>query len=514
MTWQFRRWAGRGVLGGVLVALMAAPALPGPDDRPGIPMKTESFDRDPGWEGHNNHILPKVPKTVRQDFGYSPTHFAGKEKGEIGGRIWRSPTPAYYAARIPPKNLNDPLSASGSFALTSSSGSSGVFFGWFNSAQPGGGRQSTLGLHFDGEGGGARLALNLVTAQNQSCGTKVTPWIVDNTKPADQRRFRPTSIRNDGTRYAWTLEYDPRANDGDGQLRFTIRSDKPNSEEFEGKTFTVAVPKAYKQQGTTFDRFGLVNGLRPGNSLAIFFDDLRYDGRAEDFSLDPGWIGVGNHASYERTEEGGAHNFGFSADTRHAGGAPGELGGTIWRSGPYAYYADRVGPLTLSDRLEARGKVVLTIGPPDSGLCLGWFNSADKENAPTQVGNFLGVRIGGPTRVGHYFLPAYAIAGRPRTRPAGGRENAASIAVGPREGPVLVPQKVFEWKLVYDPAGNGGKGVVEATLGNESVRLPLKDGHKAAGAAFDRFGLCSLHVGGSFVKIYFDDLKYTAAPAR
>ena len=22
-------------------------------------LKTETFDRDPGWEGHNNHIVPK-----------------------------------------------------------------------------------------------------------------------------------------------------------------------------------------------------------------------------------------------------------------------------------------------------------------------------------------------------------------------------------------------------------------------------------------------------------------------
>jgi hypothetical protein len=76
-------------------------------------MKTEHFDKDPGWEGHNNRVVPKVVKTVQQDFGYRATNFAGKAKGEIGGTIWRSPTLASYAAKIPAKTLNDKLTASG-----------------------------------------------------------------------------------------------------------------------------------------------------------------------------------------------------------------------------------------------------------------------------------------------------------------------------------------------------------------------------------------------------------------
>jgi hypothetical protein len=54
-----------------------------------------------------------------------------------------------------------------------------------------------------------------------------------------------------------------------------------------------------------------------------------------------------------------------------------------------------------------------------------------------------------------------------------------------------------------------------ATLGEESVTLALKAGDKARGASLDRFGLFTGHRGGSFVRIYVDDLKYTAArPAR
>jgi hypothetical protein len=475
-------------------------------------LKTEPFDSDPNWEGFNNRITPKKIPTVIQEFGYSTSNFAGKEKGEIGGQIWRSSTRASYAANIPAKTLSDKLSASGTFALTATSGSSGAFFGWFNAQQTGAGRRDTLGFRFAGEGSGSRLTLQLVTDKNQACGTKVTPWVVDKTKPKGQgRKFRPTSIKNDGTRYAWTLHYDPDANEGNGHIQFTIRSNSSKPEEFEGKTFTVALPKGYKEHGTTFDRFGLMNSERGGNPMTVHFDDLQYDGKSEDFSKDPGWIGLGNRASFEDRHQGGVHDFGFSGQTRHAGGASGEIGGMIWRSGAYGYYGDRVGLLTLTNRLEARGKVVLEAAPPDSGMYLGWFNSAEKENAPSQAGNFVGIKIGGPTRVGHYFVPAYATDKRTKIEPGPGRQHPKRVSVESSRGPILVPQKVFEWKLIYDPAGNGGTGALEATLGNETVKLPLKTGDKAVGAAFDRFGLFTTHIGGSYVRIYFDDLAYTTA---
>src|SRR5689334_16484479 len=119
----------------ILVAL-AAP-LVFSQERPAYVQKTQSFDRDPGWEGHNNNLKPKVDKVVKQDFDFSLTNFAGKEKGEIGGTLWRSPSRAYYAAKIPKKTLNDKMTASGTFALTATAGSSGAFFGWFNSDLPG-----------------------------------------------------------------------------------------------------------------------------------------------------------------------------------------------------------------------------------------------------------------------------------------------------------------------------------------------------------------------------------------
>jgi hypothetical protein len=472
--------------------------------------KVERFDNDPGWEGLKNRIRPKNPKQVEQKFAYSPTNIAGKAQGEIGGTIWRDSKLAWYADKISPKTLDDRLTASGTFALTATSGSSGAFFGWFKE-QEGNGRQNTLGFRLAGQGSGARITFQLVTAKNQACGTKITPWVVDKSKPRGQgRKYRPPSIKNDGTRYTWHMEYDPEANDDNGQMRFTIRSNRDQREEFEGKTFTVDLPEGYKDHGTTFDRFGFTNSMRPGNSLTIYFDDIEYDGVHQDFSADPNWIGVNNHARYERKEEGGAHDFGFSQESSFAGGSPGELGGMLWRSGEYAYYADRVGPLSLEDRLEARGRVVLEVGPPDSGMHLGWFNGAEREFSPPQAGSFVGVKIGGPTRVGHYFVPSYATRPAQKVTKDPMLQHPKNISVERGTGPVLEPRKKFDWKLVYDPEANDGGGAITVTLGDESVTLPLKPGDKAKGAQFDRFGLFTVNRGGSFVRIYFDDLAYTA----
>ncbi|HEY1377400.1 MAG TPA: hypothetical protein VGF55_11435, partial [Gemmataceae bacterium] len=158
-------------------------------------------------------------------------------------------------------------------------------------------------------------------------------------------------------------------------------------------------------------------------------------------------------------------------------------------------YADRVGPLSLDDRLEASGKVILRVGAPDSDMFIGWFNGANKEHPPAVVGHFVGVHVGGPTRVGHYFHPVF---------------TTGKGAHGKTErGPLLTPGKVFDWSIVYDPTANGGLGEIKVTLGKESVTLPLKRGQKAEGATFDRFGLCTSDIGGQQVKIYLDDLKYT-----
>lgn len=389
----------------VFVTLAATAMFAHADGSTKLALKTESFDHDPGWEASNNRIVPKNLKTVVQDFGYSQTAHAAKSPGEIGGQITRASDPAFYADKIGNKTLDDKLSASGTFAVTKTSGGAGVFFGFFRAQQPGaGGRPvSSLGLDFDFEPSGGRLALRLITGKNQSCGTFITPFIPG--------KFRPTPIRNDGTRYTWTLNYDPQAANGRGQITFAIHSDghkpgeleKPNmpanfKEEahrrFPSTTeFTVDLPEGFKQQHTAFDHFGIMNLMKAGHTAAIYFADLTYNGHSQDLTSDPNWDASGNRNTYKTSLVGGAHDFGYT-NTSYAGGKSGEIGGTFWRTAPYAYYADRVGSLTMNDALEASGKVILTVGAPDSDMFLGWFNSAAKD-APNETGNFLGIHVGG-----------------------------------------------------------------------------------------------------------------------
>ena len=54
---------------------------------------------------------------------------------------------------------------------------------------------------------------------------------------------------------------------------------------------------------------------------------------------------------------------------------------------------------------------------------------------------------------------------------------------------------------------------LRATLGDESCALDFRKGDKVQWGTLDRFGLFSLHNDGGHgqARIYFDDLKYSAA---
>ncbi|MDB5323936.1 MAG: hypothetical protein JWN40_5567 [Phycisphaerales bacterium] len=496
----------------VLLTLVLPPS-PVPAEMPPT-VKTQHFDQDPNWDAHNNRITPKKTLTVHQDFGYTPTHFAGQAPGELGGTIQRSTTPASYAAKIAPRTLDDKFSAAGSFAVTASQPGAGVFFGFFNANQPGGsGRPiGSLGLDFDFEAAGGRLALRLITADNQSCGTFITPFLPG--------KFRPTPIKNDGTRYHWTLDYDPAAGaNNNGQFTFTLSSDNHPIDQKDDalsethraealrrfphvNTFTVDLPPAFKKSSTTFDRFGLHNMMKSGGHATIYFDDLTFAGQTESFDKDPQqWIAQGNRTTFEDKEPAGVHNFGYSK-TNHAGGEKeGEIGGALWRGGPFAYYADKVGPLDLAHPFQASGKIKLITAGPDSDICLGFFNSATaKENEKGNTANFVGIHIGGPTRVGHYFAPALT--------------SATGVIQKLPKGPLLVPGKPYDWSLEYDPApaADHPNGQIRVRLGKETVTLPLNLKEKTPTATLDRFGLFTITEGGQMVKVYLDDLTYTNTP--
>ncbi|MGC3970052.1 MAG: hypothetical protein QM775_22815 [Pirellulales bacterium] len=129
-------------------------------------------------------------------------------------------------------------------------------------------------------------------------------------------------------------------------------------------------------------------------------------------------------------------------------------------------------------------------------MYIGWFDSKSKTAEGHTAGNFVGVHVGGPTHVGHYFHPAI---------------SAGDGIFGSAEGgPVLKPGKQYEWTLRYDPAAADGHGSLHLTLGDEQVTLPIKPGLKKQGVTLDRFGMFTSTAGGQLVRIYLDDLLYTA----
>src|SRR2546430_3688787 len=74
----------------------------------------QDFSTDPGWEAVNNRVEASDPPTIKQDFGWS--------EGRIGGTIWQSTTPAWYAMPLgKPLNYDQPFSTSGKIAFVKNS---------------------------------------------------------------------------------------------------------------------------------------------------------------------------------------------------------------------------------------------------------------------------------------------------------------------------------------------------------------------------------------------------------
>ena len=98
-------------------------AAPAPDANGRI---TQDFSADPQWESHHNRLVPTPAPMTQQNFGYSRTKHAGGNVGEIGGRVHRSVTPAWYARPIATKTLDDKLKASGKLSVTADNSSAGT----------------------------------------------------------------------------------------------------------------------------------------------------------------------------------------------------------------------------------------------------------------------------------------------------------------------------------------------------------------------------------------------------
>jgi WD40 repeat protein len=458
--------------------------------------RTENFDRDPGWDGHHNRSTTE-PRTIRQDFGHSPTAHAGGGAGEIGGFIQPAAEPAYYAKKIPERTFADPLSASGTVACAD--GPFHVLVGFFHSGTLNEWRTpNSIALRLQGRGKHFYAYVEYTTAKWRAGGD--TPGgfsLVPDEERPQRMRFKGFSCG--GAMHRWSLKYDPNGNGGTGSITATV----------DGETSICHLDAGHQADGANFNRFGLMTVMKQADTGGeLWLDDVAINGETESFASDPKWDAFQNRRTYPTTIIRPRFDFGYSA-TRHAGGKKGEMGGLVFRGdGRYphmmAYYGDRLEPLSLAKPLRASGKVSLRRGVTDSDVLLGFFHSEHSlasggSDAIGMPPDFLGVSIGGPSREGFMFSPAYRLHNTER--------KIADM------GPHLLPDgKPHDWTLEYTVDDSGGR--ITVTLDGKSVTLAIPREFVASGATYNRFGLISTHTDGNGQHLYFDDLSYTWTQAE
>jgi hypothetical protein len=452
--------------------------------------RQEKFDRDPGWEGHNNRSVK--PETIRQDFGWSRgTTNAGGTAGEIGGLISPAAEPAYFAKKFPTRSFKDPLTASGTIKIEKGAGH--TLIGFFDARSLNEWRTpNTIALRIQQRGDVFHCHLEHCTSKWRAGAGIFGRY----DKVRD--RMEPKELPC-GRVYAWSLKYDPNGNDGSGVVTATL----------DGETASYQVSPQHKADGAEFNHFGVVNVMKQFDGAGtLWLDNVTINGERQEFDSDPNWDASGNRRAYETRIVRPRFDFGFTP-THYAGGRDaGELGGLFFRGDcrydeRLAAYGDRLNPLTLERPLRASGKVSLRRGVSDSTTLIGFYHSAHSlfVNPSQQFGtpkDFLGAAIEGPSGEGFYFYPVYR-----------NHNDGASSGMGTNPPRIYPDGAGHDWTLEYDPAAADGNGRITVTLDGKVAGMNLAPGIKAAGARFDRFGLVTPWVDGNGQHAYFDDLSYT-----
>jgi hypothetical protein len=441
-----------------------------------VVQKREDFTVDPKWIEFTTRRAPASWPRVKQDFGW--------RRGEIGGVVWRSTVPASYARVIQERSLAQRLKASGKFRMTKNFGNSGILFGWFNESSRGWRTPNSLVFRLDGNGPGYWVFFEYGTQHGLTAGKGCF----------EGDRYQTTATKPfpaDGAVHTWSLEYDPAGAENRGLVIFTL----------DGRAWTLPLETDHKADGATFNRFGILNMQLSGDGAEAWFSDLMLDGEVVDLSRDPQWEANGARAEFSEPVVRPFNDAKWQR-TAQAGSEPGEIGGVFWRDDPPAFYATPSGKLTLEDELHASGRIVMTAAAADSGVYFGWFNAGSKTNRPardrtiTQT-NTLAIAIEGPSRVGHYFRAA--------------SWNSVGQGIIQDSGPVLPPDgQRRRWSFDYAPAGANGRGELTVTLGNERTSVALPEGMRAGRATFDHFGFLNFQPDGHYVKVFLDDLEFSA----
>lgn len=463
----------------------------------GSATRFESFDREPpNWEGVNNRNRFFEPRTVTQDFGYSPsTAHAGGKPGEVGGRINPAGESAFYGFRLPkPLSLVSPMRAEG--RLFVGRGGSHFLLGFFNTNTVNEWRTpNTLVARINGRGESFHCHLEYCTSRWRA-EAGVIGEIVRG------QRLTPIDIPG-GKALQWKMAYDPAGASGKGLLTFTLGESRALCEIF----------PEHRKEGATVTHFGLLPVLKSWDSPGeAWIDDVVINGKAFDFSEDPHWDALNNRRTYLSANTRPKFDFGWSTTHRAGGKMPGELGGLIFcgdcrEPARMACYGDKLEILNLQRPLEARGKLSVLRAVSDSTASIGFYhathsmksNPSQKEGIPM---DYLGINIEGPSAEGFFFYPAYRTHG----------DEARALGWDGGKSPRIYPDAaVHDWFLRYDPGAANGNGRITVGLDTSTCTLDLLPGHKTIGATFNRFGICTPWIDGNSVTVYFDDITYTSA---
>jgi hypothetical protein len=532
------------------ILAMCASEVARAESRSGLTQVTQDFTADPHWKGLNNRVVGDNCPTIHQDFGWLAPD-KSRPNGTIGGTIWRSRTPAYYATKVGPYSFDDQLSASGLVTLPPANRVDGFYFGFFNAARQEWRPWSSVAVRIGELRSRDPLAAEVIVdymSQSWKAGGYTVGLVPVDGKP---HRWRFSYEPNMMVPTKWP---DPRLRDYIGTVRrpevdvfkaaeaaepgitieqvrsrlreaaklgliiyqtrrgegWEIRKDTRN---LKGRILfqiddAPAQPHfldiAIRNEPATFDRFGVFNFQLPGGPTTFALSNLSINGKSLDLSLDPHWESNGNHKTFVEQDFHAKQNFGYSK-TNFAGKSAGEIGGTFWRTEPidplHGYYADDIGALTLDDPISFSGHIAFTAGATDAGMMLGYFNASDANlelkdavsGAPMPQTMVLAIE--GPTRIGYQFSAQLAPT----------RELSSHS-----DGPIFVPRgDKHPFSLKYDPAANKGVGRITMAIDDVINTLDLTPQQRAAGTKFNRFGMLNIRRGGKYVTVYLDDLTYT-----
>lgn len=335
-AWSNRKWRGAVY---AMALCMAASAQT---------LRHESFDQEPNWESSNSRSTAFPLRQVTQDFGYSPkTTNAGGTAGEIGGTLNPAGEAAYYGYRLPkPLDLTARLSASGRIYVAPGPGH--FLLGFFNANTLNEWRTpNTLVLRINSRGDTWHCHLEYCSSQ-----WRAEAGVIGEIIRGD--RLRQTEIPA-GRAYQWNLEYFPATKNQRAYFSLKLGEWSARCE---------IVPEHLKD-GATFTHFGMLPIPKTWDSPGqAWVDDVTINCERFDFGADPKWDSLNNRRYYLSADTRPRFDFGFSRTAYARGKNSGELGGLIFRgdcreTSRMAAYGDRIGKLTLEQKLIARGKVTL-----------------------------------------------------------------------------------------------------------------------------------------------------------